>query len=93
VTVQPGSRYINTPIVDLTINGQTRQVLVPSPQTNYSFTYTAYMVTGEDRIDTIANDFYGDPTLWFHIAQGNPEILNWSNLPPGSIIRIPGILW
>ncbi len=89
MAVQAGSRYINTPVVDLTVNGQTRRVLVPGPQSGYSFQYQAYMVTGEDRIDTLAQNFFGDPTLWWMVAQANPERLDWSVLPAGTIIRIP----
>lgn len=89
MTVQAGSRYINTPIVNLDVKGQTRQVMVPGPQDGYAFQYQAYMVRGEDRIDTLAEAFYGDSTLWYQIAQGNPEILQWDNVPSGTIIRIP----
>jgi hypothetical protein len=89
MSVQAGSRYVNTPIVNLTIDGATVQVLVPGPQTPYAFQYQAYMLTGEDRIDNLAQAFYGDPTLWWQIAQGNPEILDWSTLASGTIIRIP----
>lgn len=91
MTVQAGSRYTNTPIVNLAVNGNTLRVLVPGPQEGYAFQYTAYMTTGKDRPDTMSNDFFGDPTQWWQIAMANPEILDWSNLPSGSVIRIPSI--
>jgi hypothetical protein len=65
--------------------------IVPAPPGIYSFTYTPYQFTGADRLDNLANLFYGDPMAWWNIAQGNPEILDWSNVAPGTLIRIPDI--
>jgi nucleoid-associated protein YgaU len=42
-----------------------------------------------DRLDTLAYRFYGDSTLWWMIADANPEILFPEPLVPGSVIRIP----
>ena len=66
------------------------------------FRYTEYRVTEGDRVDTIANDFYGDARLWWIIANANPEILDWFNMDvpahegvpftgmtPGYVLRIP----
>ena len=32
------------------------------------------ITTGEDRYDTLANQFYGDPSLWWIIAVANPTL-------------------
>ena len=40
-----------------------------------------------DRLDIIANQFYGDPSLWWFIARINN--LKTMNVPPGIKLRIP----
>ena len=49
-----------------------------------------YIITGtEDRLDLIAYDFYGDPTLWWVIAMVN-NLEGDSIYPPTGIqLRIP----
>ena len=40
-----------------------------------------------DKLDTLANKFYGDPNLWWYIARINN--LSSMNVEPGVYIRIP----
>ena len=46
----------------------------------------------EDRMDLIANDFYGDPTYWWVIAMANDLPGDSMFAPPGFQLRIPGNL-
>lgn len=48
-----------------------------------------YQVKQKDRIDLIANRFYGNPELWWIIAIANDLGLLPSDLKPFSTIRIP----
>ena len=43
-----------------------------------------------DRLDLLANQFYGDPTLWWYIARANN--LNTMVIPENIQLRIPGTL-
>ncbi len=83
------SRYAESTIVSLMVNGVPRQTIVPSSPEDYSFSYTTYQLTGSDRPDLISNAFYGTALWWWKVADANPEILNWDNLEPGRLIRIP----
>jgi hypothetical protein len=38
-------------------------------------------------LDNLANEFYGDPTLWWFIARINQ--LNTINIPAGTSLRLP----
>jgi hypothetical protein len=88
--IQADGRYADSPLVNVTgPDGNTRQVIVPGPQEPYQFTYQAYQVTGSDRMDTMSVGFYGDPSKWSAIADANPEIMDWSNITPGTLIRVP----
>jgi len=47
-----------------------------------------YVITQEgDRLDNLANQFYGDPTLWWFIARANN--LYSMNVEAGTSLRIP----
>lgn len=49
-----------------------------------------YAVTqGGDRLDTLANDFYGDSSLWWIIATANNIHDAPFALPDGTVLRIP----
>lgn len=51
-------------------------------------TYTLYTVQPGDRWDKIADRFYGNPALWWKIADINPELFDPRALRPGIIVRI-----
>ena len=87
--IAPNSRYVNTPQVVSLINGVDRLYLGYQEPTAMTFQYTNYIINASDRIDNIAATFLGDPTQWFHIAQANPEVINFFNLQPGTMLRIP----
>lgn len=50
---------------------------------------TSYRVLGTDRIDLLANKFYGDPVLWWVIALANDLELVPTSLSEGMVIRVP----
>jgi hypothetical protein len=49
-----------------------------------------YNWSQKDRIDLIATEFLGDPSLWWLIMDYNPEISNPFDIPLGTVLRIPG---
>ena len=44
-----------------------------------------------DRLDLLANQFYGDVTLYWIISIANPNVINLGSIspPPGTQLRIP----
>ena len=47
-----------------------------------------FVITTEgDRLDLLAQQFYGDQSLWWFIANANN--ISTMNLPPGTSLRIP----
>lgn len=48
-----------------------------------------YQVQNGDRIDRLANSFYGDPVLWWVIAEANGLEILPTELNDGMILRIP----
>ncbi len=69
-------------------NHERKTIILPEPEAK-TFSYTTYHVTASDRIDLIAFAFLGDATQWWRIANANPEVLFWDELPIGTLLRIP----
>lgn len=57
--------------------------IIESPTDIYVATETG------DRLDTLANQFYGDSTLWWIIASANRIHTAPIAFPDGTILRIP----
>ena len=53
----------------------------------HSDTDQYFIAQSGDRCDALAQQFYGDPHLWWFIAQVNN--LNTMNIPAGTSLRIP----
>jgi hypothetical protein len=89
------SRYNNTPLIPLSevegnkvfpIQRSTRYPELPHDVNDI------YVITTEgDRLDLLAQQFYGDTNLYWIIASGNPDIIPQNSLfiPVGAEIRIP----
>jgi nucleoid-associated protein YgaU len=89
MTISATSRYAQSTVVPITVNGQPRQTIVSSEQIPFVIKFVFHQVTSNERIDNIAYQFYGDATRWWVIADANPEIMDWSTITEGTLIRIP----
>lgn len=88
--ILPDSRYASSTVtvVDDPVRGQHQAInVLPPPERTFSFTY--YQVAFGETIDMLAYRFMDDGSYWWMIADANPEILDWNNLSPGTILRIP----
>ena len=95
-------RYLVIPIIKTTLGNDKSKSARPVGTQYYRPTYypnitvtsqDSYIITkGTDRLDLIAQDFYGDSTLWWVIAAANN--LKGDSLFPGDgvQIRIPANL-
>lgn len=87
--ILPNSRYTDSAVATVSKGSANVAVIVPSAQKSYSFGYANHQVAVGERIDTIAYQYYTDATMWWKIADANPEIMVWDDIPVGTIIRIP----
>lgn len=86
------SRYAQSTVVPAqNLDGTDILAIVFTPPTDTTITFTYHQVTGNDYVDVLANRYYGDPTLWWVIANANPEVTNWTSLIVGSLLRIPNL--
>jgi hypothetical protein len=95
MTIYHGSRYEFEPL-DRVFDAKGEQNLTVFPrslQARYNavpWRFSQHIVVQDERLETLAMQTYGDPTLWWLIADANPEVFHpEDDLVPGQVIRIP----
>lgn len=84
------SRYARNTVQAVTgADGVTRQTLMPRTPAAQTLLVTDYVWRDGDRVDLIAARNYGDETMWWVLADANPQVLDWTAVPTGTIVRIP----
>lgn len=89
------NRYTNIPLKDVPAQVGDRNTTIyrttKYPEIPLSVNDIYAITTSGDRLDLLAQQFYGDYTLYWIIASANPEILPLDSLfiPEGLEIRIP----
>lgn len=84
------SRYEKASVVPIAdASGRYRATIVPccSPQVPDDF--TLHRVVDGERLDMLAAGAYGDPEMWWRIADANPEVFYPDDIPAGTLLRIP----
>lgn len=88
--ISANSRYASSTVVTAqNLDGRDVLVILFDTPQDQSFRFTWHQLTGDEYPDQLAQRHYGDPTLWWVIARANPEITDWMQLPPGTLLRIP----
>lgn len=72
-------------------DGTTQQYIVHRSPVAMVLQVNDYLWRQSDRVDALAAGYYGSETSWWMIAEANPNILDWANVPPGTRIRIPRV--
>jgi nucleoid-associated protein YgaU len=90
MTVYSGSRYANTPVLTLPNDDGSYSPALFRGAAGLPPSFLHYVLHQGDRFDILADHFYGDSTLWWLIADANPEMFFPGGLLPiGQTIRIP----
>jgi hypothetical protein len=88
--ISTSSRYASAQVAPVTDTaGVTRLTILPSPPADATYQVQYYSWQQNDRVDTVAARFYNSEQLWWIFARANPEILVWTNLAAGTVIRVP----
>jgi len=87
------SRYSSTPRLDN--NKYLGTSVTPSSiffaVSRGTLLYTTRVVKGEERLDTIAGEVYGNSSYWWVIAAASG--IGWNlQVPPGTLLKIPSDL-
>ena len=87
--ITPESRYSSLAVIVTDTAHGKQQVIDLEPPSVRTVSFTYYQVEEGDTVDQIAHGEYDSGSLWWIIADANPEIIDWSDLKPGTILRIP----
>ena len=88
--IPAGSRYAaNTVVPAKNLDGRDILAVTFTQPVNTSIRYQYHQVAGHDTIDGLAYKIFGDATKWWAIANLNPEILDFSMLTVGYLLRVP----
>jgi hypothetical protein len=93
MTIYTGSRYEYSDVDFFSVKPGANQ----NPVVFYSFdvlgsinfVYHEY-IEGE-RLDQLAWKYYQRPSFWWLIPEYNPEIEDFTNIKPGTLLRIPSV--
>ncbi|WP_019629584.1 hypothetical protein [Actinomadura atramentaria] len=88
MAIPASSRYYGANVVPVEVNGQVRNTMYPGEQGPFVFSYTKVLL-GPRRLDQLAYEVYGDDQQWWRIADANPEIVDFFDLPPDTELRVP----
>ena len=84
------NRYQNIPVIK-SVTGKQIYATSRYPEIPLSENDIYVYISQGDRYDLLALNYYGDSSLWWIIAAGNPNVdLMTLVLPEGVQIRIPG---
>lgn len=91
MAIDTNSRYANNKLVAVDVEGRTRTTIVIEPPDEQRITFSTYVWQDGDQIEYLSWSAYGDEQAWWVIADANPEILYWNDLPRGTKVRVPSV--
>lgn len=92
MAISNNSRYANNKIVSVTDGkGKVRPTIVIEPPGEQRINYATYTWQDGDQIEYLAWSAYRDEQAWWVIADANPEIMFWNDLPRGTEVRVPSV--
>ena len=89
------SRYSTLSKISLNIPNSNRSIpgykTIKYPEITLSDNDIWVITTEGDRLDILANQFYGKDDYWWIIAIANPDVLSFNSIyiTPGAELRIP----
>jgi len=93
MTIYKGSRYEYSTVdfVSTTVNGDANPIVYYQLTKLPKITYTEHVYTQGERLDQLAYKYYKNPEYWWIIPEFNPEISDFTNIPTGTVIKIPNV--
>lgn len=91
MAIDTNSRYANNRIEAVEVNGVVRPTIVITPPDEQRINFSTYTWQDGDQIEYLAWSAYGDEQAWWVIADANPEILYWNDMPRGTKVRVPSV--
>lgn len=93
MSIYKGSRYEYSTIdfVSTTANGSLNPIVFYQFSDLGLVSYYQHVYVAGERLDQIAYRYYRSPEYWWIIPEFNPEIVDFINIEPGTVLRIPNV--
>jgi nucleoid-associated protein YgaU len=93
MSILKGSRYEYSTVdfIPTKVNGPQNAYIMYTFNPLDKTVYSEHVFTQGERLDQIANKYYKNPYSWWLIAESNPEIVDFTNIQPGTRLRIPRV--
>ena len=93
MSIFKGSRYEYSKIDfrPTKLNGPQNPIVFYSVAKLGLMPYTEHVYMQGERLDQLTAHYYKNPYSWWVIPEANPEIVDFSNIPAGTILRIPSV--
>jgi len=86
----PSSRHNDQPTYQVVLEPGAPAIELYEPRTiPVPARSVVHLVTASDRLDLLAHRYFGDPLLYWRIADANPALTPEDVLEPGAQIAIP----
>ena len=91
--IYQGSRYYNQLIdyVSFVENEDELPIVFYTFDIQGTITWNDHVYQKGERLDQLSFKYYGRPDFWWIIPEYNPEIDDFSNISPGTVLRIPRV--
>jgi hypothetical protein len=53
--------------------------------------WTEHTYSEGERLEQLSQKYYSRPDLWWIIPEYNPQIDDFTNIPPGTILKMPNV--
>lgn len=93
MTLYKGSRYEYSTVdyVATEVNGSENPIVFYSISSFDKASYYEHQYVLGERLDQISTKYYKNPGYWWIIPEFNPEITDFTNIAPGTVLRIPRV--
>jgi len=93
MSIYKGSRYEYSVIDFAAFNesGQKFPIVFYKTNTLGKITYREHVYSEGERLDQLASMYYKNPEYWWIIPEFNPQISDFTNIAPGTTVRIPNV--
>ncbi|WP_369042227.1 hypothetical protein [Streptomyces sp. Midd1] len=69
--------------------GRLQLAIMPRRPVAQTLRVTDYRWRTAERVDDVSTRYYGSESSWWMIAEANPSILDWAQVPAGQPILVP----
>jgi nucleoid-associated protein YgaU len=93
MSIYKGSRYEYSTVdyVSTKLNGPENPIVFYYLSSFSKVSYYEHNYVKGERLDQIAAKYYKNPGYWWVIPEFNPQIVDFTNIPEGAVIKVPRV--